>query len=108
MVQTQSEIDTVLDRTYDALISGDLAALGPLGAAMAALPDLAGLDRSGAIRIRRKAERNARLLQAAQRGLRTARGRLAEIAAEPALTTYDAQGQKASVGQVAAGAPRRF
>ena len=48
------------------------------------------------------------MMQAAARGVSAARGRLAEIMAEPALTTYDARGRRESVGQVSAMAPRRF
>lgn len=102
------DLDDVLDRTYSALLSGDLRGLARLTAEMETTPDIRVPDRATAERLRRKAERNQRMLRAAAQGVRTARGRLAEISAEPALTTYDAKGHKASVGQVAPGQPRRF
>ncbi len=102
------DMDSVLDHTYSALLSGDLRGLARLTADMQTSPDIRVADHAAAERLRRKAMRNQRLLRAAAQGLRTARGRLAEISAEPALTTYDAKGRKASVGQVAPGQPRRF
>ncbi len=97
----------ILDRSHDALLRGDLSALSLLAAQLEAA-DFDTLDRTTAECLRRKAERNQRLLAAAARGVRTARARLGEIMAEPALTTYDARGRKASVGQVAAVQPKRF
>lgn len=102
------DMDSVLDHTYRALLSGDLRGLARLTADMQTTPAFRVVDHAAAERIRRKAERNQRLLRAAAQGVRTARGRLAEISAEPALTTYDAKGHKASVGQVAPGQPKRF
>jgi hypothetical protein len=104
---TKSDPAEILDRSHDALLRGDLPALRLL-AAQLETADLGGLDPTAAERLRRKAERNQHLLAAAARGVRTARARLGEIMAEPALTTYDARGRKASVGQVAAEQPRRF
>jgi hypothetical protein len=104
----ETEADSLLDRTYTALLSGDLAALGPLAGAMERLPSLQGTDRTTTERLRRKADRNSRMLQAAARGVRAARGRLAEIAAQPTLTTYDAKGRRESVGQVSSLAPHRI
>ncbi|WP_431297568.1 hypothetical protein [Tabrizicola sp. BL-A-41-H6] len=103
-----ADLDGLLDQTYRALLSGDLRGLARLTADMETTPDIRVADRAAAERLRSKAERNQRLLRAAAQGVRTARGRLVEISAEPALTTYDAKGHKASVGQVAPGQPRRF
>jgi Rad3-related DNA helicase len=47
--------------------------------------------------MQRKAERNAKLIQAAGRGLRAARDRTAEILSGSRLTTYDAQGRKSAL-----------
>jgi hypothetical protein len=107
-MRPETDTDAVLDRTYAALLRGDLAALGPLAAELAALPALQRLDRGTADRLGAKVARNSRLMQAAARGVRAARGRLTEISAEPALTTYDARGRRLSVGQVSGDAPRRF
>jgi hypothetical protein len=105
-MQADTEMDRLLDQTHAALIAGDLAALGPLAETMA--QGLARLDRASAERLRRKADRNAQMLQAAARGVRAAQRRLAEISAEPGLTTYDARGRRAEVGQVSGAAPRRI
>ncbi len=91
-------LEDLLDQTHGALLAGDLAALAGLddrlSAAAEALPTL---NLATARRLQRKAERNARLLQAAGRGLRAARDRMAEIATGPGLATYDAQGRKAAL-----------
>jgi hypothetical protein len=100
-------LEDLLDRAASALTSGnlvDLAALTPLIEASAAQPVP---DRATAERLRQKAQRNARLLEAATRGLRAARTRLREIAEGPTLTTYDARGQKAQIASPGLQAARR-
>jgi hypothetical protein len=105
----ETDLEATLDRTYNALLSGDLSALGGLGEMLERQADmLTGLGPVAADRLRRKADRNGRMLQAAARGIRAAWGRLAEISAVPTLTTYDARGRKESVGQVSLFAPKRF
>jgi hypothetical protein len=87
-------LDGLLDATRDALLAGDLSALAGLGARVSAEMDrLPALDARDAQRLRTKAERNARLLQAAGRGLRAARDRMAEITSGPSLATYDRDGR---------------
>jgi hypothetical protein len=91
-------IDELLDRARDHLLAGDLAALDGLDARIAAAADsLPPLDAAQALRLRQKAERNERLLQAAGRGLRSALDRKADIARGPRLSTYDASGRKAAL-----------
>ena len=91
-------LDDLLDQARAALLSGDIAALSGLDDQIAAAADrLPALGIDAARRLQRKAERNARLLQAAGRGLRAARDRMAEIASGPSLATYDAQGRKAAL-----------
>lgn len=107
-MQSDSGMDTILDRTYEALLTGDLVALGGLTAMLERMPEQQPLDRASAERLMRKADRNGLMLLAAARGVRAAQGRLAEIAAEPTLTTYDARGRRESVGQVSNLAPRRI
>jgi len=103
------EMEELLDRTQEALVAGELMALSPLAEAMDRLASSLGpVDPAIVDRSRLKAERNGQLLQAATRGVRAARGRIAEILAEPALTTYDARGQKGSLGQVSNQPPKRF
>lgn len=91
-------LEDLLDETHKALLAGDLAALAGLDDRLSAAADtLPPLELATARRLQRKAERNARLLQAAGRGLRAARARMAEIATGPGLATYDAQGRKAAL-----------
>lgn len=104
-----SEMEALLDRAHTALLGGNLTDLSPLTAAAERLATgLGRLDAATAGRLRDKAERNGQMLQAAARGVRAARSRIAEITAEPALTTYDARGRKDSVGQVSWMPPKRF
>lgn len=92
-------LEDLLDQAAGALLRGDLAALPALSAAIEQASEEVTGDTALAETARRKAERNARLLQAAARGVRAARGRLAEIASGPVLTTYDALGRRAAVPQ---------
>jgi hypothetical protein len=88
-------LETLLDATHKALVAGDLAALPDLGARVAAEVDrLPALDPAAALRLRTKAHRNERLLQAARQGLHAARERIAEIVSGPSLSTYDSHGRK--------------
>jgi hypothetical protein len=91
-----SSLETLLDAAADALLAGDLAALSLLTPQIESAA-LAPSDRAAAERLQAKAQRNARLLQAATRGVKAARLRVAEIARGPTLTTYDARGQKAQI-----------
>ena len=88
-------LEQLLDQAAQALLAGDLAALAALAPRIesADLPQ----DRVTAERLRAKAQRNARLLEAAARGVKAARLRVTEITRGPTLTTYDARGQKAQI-----------
>jgi hypothetical protein len=89
-------LETLLDDAARALLVGDLTALArltPLIESASAAP----LDPASAHRLQTKAQRNARLLDAAARGVKAARNRLSEISKGPTLTTYDARGQKAQI-----------
>lgn len=88
-------LESLLDQAADALLAGDLAALSDLAPRIeAAAPPQ---DPGTLERLRAKARRNARLLDAAMRGVKAARHRVAEITRGPTLTTYDARGQKAEI-----------
>jgi hypothetical protein len=102
-------LDDLLDRTRDALLSGDLAALTKLAPQLAAQAEsLQPLATDVAHRLHQKAERNARLLQSAARGMRAAQDRLVQITTAPSLATYDSQGRKATLAETSAPALRRF
>jgi hypothetical protein len=90
-------LDDLLDLTADALRRGDLAALPDLTQAILAQADTPPRDQATADRLRAKADRNTRLLQAAGRGVRAARTRLGDITTGPVLTTYDAHGRRESL-----------
>lgn len=77
---------------------GDLAALADRLAAVVA-GGLPGTDAASARRLRDRVSRNARLAEAAEKGLRAARRRLTEVAsAAQGGRTYDGRGQLANVG----------
>lgn len=93
-----SRLEALLDQASAALLAGDLAALSGLDDAMiAAAETFSTTDAQTARRVQRKAERNARLLRAAGRGLRAARARVLEIATDPGLATYDSRGRKSDL-----------
>jgi hypothetical protein len=95
-------LEDLLDTAGAALLAGDLAALSGLDARiMAAAASLPKLDPATARRIRDKAGRNARLLKAAESGLRAARDRVAEIRKGPILATYDMRGHKTALAGAA-------
>lgn len=91
-----SSLETLLDAAAEALLAGDLRTLSRLTPEIESA-SLAPHDRASAERLQAKAQRNARLLQAATRGVKAARLRVAEITRGPTLTTYDARGQKAQL-----------
>ena len=90
------QLEVLLDAVAEALTSGDFAALARLGPEIDSLAP-AGGDARMADSILAKAQRNARLIEAAGRGIRAARMRMSEISRGPELTTYNARGQKAEM-----------
>lgn len=99
----------LLERTHRAVIRGDLAALPALAEEMERrLPELSG-QLSGAAALAAAAERNARCLEAAARGLRAAR-RQVQAAQDAALglRTYDGAGRPRHVPTAAAAVARRI
>lgn len=91
-------LEDLLDRVADALLAGDLMALASLTPRIEECAvGLQPLDRATASRLQGKASRNARLLDAATRGVKSARLRVCEILQGPTLTTYDARGHKAAI-----------
>ena len=91
-----ASLEDLLDAAAEALLIGDLPALSRLTPEIESAA-LVPPNRAAAERLQMKAQRNARLLQAAARGVKAARLRVAEIARGPTLTTYDARGQKAQI-----------
>lgn len=93
-----TEIEALLGDLRDCLLSGRIEQLEAIEAALsAALPRLAGRDPQTLQQLLALAEANRPLLQAATRGVRAARRRLAEIAAAlDGLVTYDHAGQRQS------------
>ncbi|TXH99748.1 MAG: hypothetical protein E6Q73_09635 [Pseudorhodobacter sp.] len=95
-----ASLETLLDEVAAKTRAGDFTALGALSARLeASLAELVkqppgpGLDR-----LRQKAEQNARLLDAARRGIKAARRRI-EDARQVAqrLQTYDIAGKKSDI-----------
>lgn len=94
-------LEALLDEQAAALRSGRIADLPGLAERLAALvaDGLAGMDAATARRLRDRVGRNAGLAQAAEKGLRAARRRLAEVArAAQGGRTYDGHGQVADIG----------
>lgn len=100
------QLEALLDQAAQALVSGNLPELARLVPQIESA-NLQATDRPTADRLRAKAERNARLLEAAMRGLKSARHRVAEITRGPTLSTYDARGQIAVIAPLAAEPARR-
>jgi hypothetical protein len=98
-------LEVLLDRAADALIAGNLPELVLLAPQIESVA-VRATDRVEAERLRAKADRNARLLDAAMRGLKAARHRVGEITRGPTLSTYDARGQKAVIAPMS-GLPAR-
>ncbi len=100
MAESQ-KIETTLLRVNRAVTTGDLSALASL--AVDIEDDLAAFagsaDAASAQRVRQLATRNAACLDAALRGLRAARRRMADIAAAQAgVQTYDVRGATRRLG----------
>ena len=103
-----TQLEVLLDLTRDALIAGDFAVLAQLSAQVEVLADaFPRVDRQTADRLRSKADRNARLLQAATRGIKAARQRLSDISTASTLSTYDARGRREVIVGPSSFAPRR-
>lgn len=97
--------------TAEALRRGELAAIGPLAEQTnAALKDLDGeMDGARLESLRDMAKKNALALEAAGRGVRAARRRLAEIvAARSGVQTYDNAGRTQRVGGPVGGMKTRL
>lgn len=104
----QASLDDLLDQARDALVTGNLSALADLAPRVEALAEsLSQIDRPAAERLRRKADRNARLLQAATRGVRAAQQRWLEINTGASLVTYDARGRRETLSGPSVQMPRR-
>jgi hypothetical protein len=101
-----TSLEDLLDHAAAALLTGDLAALARITPAIESA-SLAAPDHATATRLAQKARRNARLLDAAGRGVKAARLRLAEITHGPTLSTYDARGHKAQLPPFGAERARR-
>ena len=96
------EVERLLDDERAALVSGNLPAIEEIAARKAALADrLAGarVASETLAALKRRAEENAALLDAAARGLRTATRRLSEIrSANGPLRTYGQDGAERRLG----------
>ena len=100
--QTNPVAAQLLDRVYEAILVSDYESLPELSANLER--ELQGasdkITEIGLQTIRRKAERNAAVLLAAQRGIRSAQRRLSEIRQTASgLVTYDRSGRRAEVSE---------
>ena len=100
MVTIEPKAAQLLDAIYLALQNSDFAQLEGLGSSLLREIDHpeTPFGEAGLQLIRRRAERNARCLQAVQRGIKAAQRRLADIRhASGGLMTYDRSGKRAVV-----------
>ena len=100
--QTHPVAARLLDLVYEAILISDYEALPALSANLER--ELHGpsdkITEIGLQTIRRKAERNAAVLLAAQKGIRSAQRRLTEIRqTATGLVTYDRSGRRAEVSE---------
>lgn len=101
-------LEAILDLVGDALIRGDIVGMAGLADELDSLSAaISSLDRPTAERLRRRAQRNERLLSAALSGVRAARNRVAEIKSAPQLTTYTSGGRREVLPLPSALAARR-
>ena len=90
----------LLDQVYDALLQSDYSSLPGMTAQLEQelRSPSATLTEAQMMIVRRKAERNGACLLSAQRGVKAARRRLAEIrSTATGLVTYDRMGRRAEV-----------
>ncbi len=96
MDRSELSLTALLDEINASLRRGDFSDLASLTAAMQAAEVRAqGTDPEELRQIRRLAERNARTMIAARRGIQAARRRIDEVmSAARGLVTYDRQGHR--------------
>lgn len=103
------DLEACLDATRVALMAGDMDSLAKLAALVDAASTAGSApDEAAARRIRRKAEHNGRMLQAALKGVRAARQRAMELGTQGRFSTYDAGGRRDQLGLGPAGPARRL
>lgn len=101
MTSPDPSLPALLDQVHDCLRRGDLAALPALTAALQEAETGARFaSAEDLLKIRRLAERNAKSLIAARRGITAARRRIEEvISVARGLVTYDRNGQRVAESQ---------
>ncbi len=97
MAESSGQILGEMKAINAALLSGDYPSMAAMTEHLerALAGKLEGLNKTGLMQLRAQAQTNAVLLQSAQRGLRAAQRRIAEIRGVAAgLSTYSAKGQR--------------
>lgn len=103
-------LEDLLDRERSLLLTGSLDGLGRIAAEKESLLSRLGSDLPSEVlpRIREKAQRNARLLEAAGAGVRSVTRRIADLRAGPKpLSTYSPDGRKEDLGAARSKVERR-
>lgn len=103
-------LEDLLDRAHQAVRAADFRALAQIEPLLDAAAEAFDPGRDAGLleRIRRKAERNAACLLAAQKGLKSAVRRLQDVRrAAAGLSTYDGKGKR-SEALASGGVERRF
>ena len=107
-MQQADALTRLMDEVNEAVRHGDFATLPELAARLtAAEAELQRLTPEGLRCLKAQAERNARTMLAARRGVKAARRRIAEVlAAARGLVTYDRAGHRVESGEGSAHAMR--
>lgn len=100
------DLARLLHATRAALLEGNLAALTPLAQEIGTALADGGAPPADPVALHALAQDNARLLEAALRGVKAVRRRIDAIAASRELVTYDAAGQRGALAP-SAGLPAR-
>ena len=104
-----ADLEACLDATRTALMAGDMVTLAKLaGLVEVAIASSGRPEGPALLRVKKKAEANGRILQAALKGVRAARQRAQELSNHGRFSTYDAGGRRDQIGVAAAIPARRL
>ena len=105
-----ADLADLLEREHDMLLEGRITDLGRLTQEKTRLIEQVTTtrDHRGLAKVRGLAKRNARMLEAAGKGIQSVKQRIASLREGPKpLSTYGADGQKSTVGRTQSSLERR-
>lgn len=104
------DLADLLEREHAMLLAGRITDLERLTQEKTRLIDqvVTTRDHRGLVKVRKLAQRNARMLEAAGKGIQSVKQRIASLREGPKpLSTYGADGQKSTVGRTQTSLERR-